>query len=118
MVQLPVFDRGEALRRLLRSEKLLREMIAIFLRDLPRLNSLLERALEAKSIDALKLASHSLKGSASQVGGRAVAESAWHIEKAADSGNLPLAMELAASLKDELNDLVKILENELAKAPA
>lgn len=118
MTKLMVFDRCEALRRLLRSETLLREVIGIFLRDLPRLKTQLKDAVDAKSVTSVCLAAHSLKGSASQVGGRVLTDRAWHVERLATDGNLPAALELMPSLWHDLDDLALVLEGELARGSA
>ena len=115
MTDLIVFDRSDALRRLLKSEKLLREVIGIFLRDLPRLRSQIRSAVETQSASALCLAAHSLRGSASQIGGRAVSERSWQIEQLAGEGDLASALELIAPLSIDLDHLATTLEADLLK---
>src|SRR5437899_3070488 len=78
---IPVLDRAEGLRRVGGDEKLFREMAELFLADAPRLTQLVCAAVSDRSGKALRLAAHSLKGSASQVGALAVVQRAWALEK-------------------------------------
>src|ERR1051325_1437010 len=77
----PVLDRVEGLRRVAGDERLYRDLVQVFLRDLPRILGHIDAAIAQDASAALQCATHSLKGSASQIGAGAVAELAAILEE-------------------------------------
>ncbi len=92
-----------ALRRIVGGdEKLLREVVRVFLEDGPAKLSALAVALAAQDAGALALAAHGLKGSAAALGARAAMDAAAHLESLARARNLAEADIAAAQVKEEI----------------
>jgi two-component system sensor histidine kinase/response regulator len=102
---IPVLDRAEGLRRVGGDEKLYREMAELFLADAPRLTQLISAAIAGRSPKGLRLAAHSLKGSASQVGATAAVERAWLLEKMGKENDFREAEHHLHLLTEELRQL-------------
>ena len=83
-------------------EKLLREVVRVFLEDAPAKLSALSIALAAQDSSALAMSAHGLKGSAAALGARSATEAAAHLEALARSGNLAEADIAAAQVKEEV----------------
>lgn len=86
-------DWQTALDRVRGRDKLLRQMVVLFQEQSTQLLSDLERAIQAKDGEALKLAAHTLKGSANSIGAFAFAAIAQQLEHCAQEA----AFERAAS---------------------
>ena len=106
---IPVLDRAEGMRRVGGDEKLFREMAELFLADAPRLTQLISAAIAERSPKGLRLAAHSLKGSASQIGASAVMTRAWFLEKMGKESNFHEAEHQLHLLKEELRQLALAL---------
>jgi len=92
-----------ALRRIVGGdEKLLREVVRVFLEDSPAKLSALAVALAAQDTSALALAAHGLKGSAAALGARPAMDAAAHLEALARARNLAEADIAAAQVKEEI----------------
>jgi len=92
-----------ALRRIVGGdEKLLREVVRVFLEDSPAKLSALAVALAAQDASALALAAHGLKGSAAALGARPAMDAAAHLEALARARNLAEADIAAAQVKEEI----------------
>lgn len=102
---LPILDRAEGLRRVAGDERLYGDLVDVFLRDLPRVLGLMDAALATQMPTKLQCAAHSLRGSALQIGARAVAECAAQLETIARRGNLTDAPALRRRLDDALAQL-------------
>src|SRR5262245_37984532 len=98
----PVLDHAEGLRRMRGNEKLYCELASLFLSDVPRLTGLLRDAVARGSAKDMQYAAHSLKGSASQLGARAVTLRAQTLEAMGDLGEATAQLAL---LDDELRVL-------------
>ena len=75
-----VLDRAEGVRRSGGDTGLYQELMAVFLADVPRLTQLVHVAIAEQSGPGLRLAAHSLRGYASQIGALAVADRASNLE--------------------------------------
>jgi CheY-like chemotaxis protein/HPt (histidine-containing phosphotransfer) domain-containing protein len=92
-----------ALRRIVGGdEKLLREVVRVFLEDSPARLSALAVALAAQDASAVALAAHGLKGSAAALGARPAMDAAAHLEALARARNLAEADIAAAQVKEEI----------------
>ena len=99
-----------ALRRIVGGdEKLLREVVQVFLEDSPGKLSALAVALAAQDANGLALAAHGLKGSAAALGARPASDAAAHLEALARSRNLAEADIASAQVKEEFTTLRKSL---------
>ncbi len=85
---------------------LLRELIEIFLREGPRLMADAQRSLQDGDARGLKLASHTLKGSARYFGAQRVVDAAFEVEQAAGRDALDAAEPALRRLETELDQLV------------
>jgi CheY-like chemotaxis protein/HPt (histidine-containing phosphotransfer) domain-containing protein len=98
-----VFDREGFVERLMGNELLAQRIIRGFVDDMPRQLALLAQAVENLDAMSLRLAAHSIKGAAANVGGSEVQAIAWKLEETAASGNLSSAdeslLELSASFE-------------------
>ena len=90
------------------------ELIDMYLRDCPLHIDSIEKAHQAEDPAALKLASHSLKGSSSNLGMLPLAKIASLIEEAAKAGDLEPVPGLLGALKQCFQEIVVILEREKA----
>ncbi|WP_051434511.1 ATP-binding protein [Desulfonatronum lacustre] len=86
-VALPVFDRGAFLDRCMGDEDLVRDVLKLFLDNMPQRIQELQAALDAGDAPAVRMAAHTIKGMAANTGAEAL-------------GNLAEAMELAAMAED------------------
>ena len=92
-----------ALRRIVGGdEKLLREVVHVFLEDSPAKLSALAVALAAQDASALAIAAHGLKGSAAALGARGAMDAGAHLEALARARNLAEADIAAAQVKEEI----------------
>jgi len=107
-----------ALRRIVGGdEKLLREVVRVFLEDTPAKLSALAIALAAQDSSALAMAAHGLKGSAAALGARAATDAAAHLEALARARNLAEADISAAQVKEEITAVRDALAAWLAAHP-
>jgi two-component system sensor histidine kinase/response regulator len=105
-----VIDRTEALERVEGDVDLLRELVQIFLEDLPERVGEIRAALAARDTQILARAAHSLKGSAANISAIAVSDAARRLEKAAQESDL---MNASTALRD-LETEVEVLAKELS----
>ena len=110
-VELPVLDRAEALRRAGGDERLCRELVGVFLRDVPRLTDLICTAIAQHSAKKLRVAAHSLRGSASTVGALAVAGRALILETMGQGSDLRDAAQQQQFLAEDLRQLSLVLNS-------
>ncbi len=110
---LPVLDRVEGLRRVAGDEGLYKELIGIFLGDLPRILNEIDAAIAADASAPLKCVAHSLRGSANQIGACAVAQHAGNLEELARRGMVQGAATSRQRLGDALTQLATILNAEI-----
>ena len=106
-----VLDRAEGLRRVRGNEKLYRELVAVFLRDLPRLIGLLQLAVQNRSAKDLHAAAHSLKGSAGHLGASVVVRGAWALETMGQHGDLADMESCWQRLELDLQELTRLLQS-------
>ena len=114
----PVLDHVEGLRRVAGDESLYRDLVQVFLRDLPRILGQLDAALAQAAGAALQCAAHSLKGSASQIGACAVAAHAGILEELARRSMLTEAAQARQQLDEALAQLLAAWSASEQTAPA
>jgi signal transduction histidine kinase/DNA-binding response OmpR family regulator/HPt (histidine-containing phosphotransfer) domain-containing protein len=103
------FDPAAALDLVDGDETLLREMVAVFLDEAPRLLSGVENALAKQDLHSLERAAHALKGTVGSFAARRAYEAAKRVEEAAREGREVDAREAAVVLQEEMGRLVPIL---------
>jgi HPt (histidine-containing phosphotransfer) domain-containing protein len=75
-----VIDRAEALERVEGDVDLLRELVGLFLEDVPARIAEIRDAIERRDAGGLRSGAHSLKGAAANLSARAVSEAAQRLE--------------------------------------
>jgi HPt (histidine-containing phosphotransfer) domain-containing protein len=106
------FDHDDVLARVEGDLALLAELAELFRGESTRMLSEIRRSIGASDAIALQGIAHSLKGSASSLGGRAVADVALALETMGRAGNLSGANDQVITLEREL----AILDAALAHA--
>jgi len=99
------FDELALRERVEGDTEFLREIIALFLEDNPRLMADIRAAVAAGNALALKRAAHTLRGAAANFGAAAVVAGAKELETLANSGNLRDAASAADRLAAVLGEL-------------
>jgi HPt (histidine-containing phosphotransfer) domain-containing protein len=82
-----VLDRVEGLRRVRGNGALYRELVDVFLADLPRALGTIDSASASRDMKPLNCALHALKGTAGQIGAGALAERARVMETLVAAGD-------------------------------
>jgi HPt (histidine-containing phosphotransfer) domain-containing protein len=110
------FDRPALLRRIGGDEALLSDLVTIFLEDCPGQMTAIRAALDSADIEQLRMSAHSLKGSAANLSGSAVAEAARALEHLGASGSFDRVQCEAAwkQLDAEMTALAEALRQTIA----
>ncbi len=95
---LPVFDKAGTISRLMDDEALAREVVVLFLDDIPKQVAELKRFLDAGQASGSERVAHSIKGASANVGAEVLREVAFNVEKAAKAGELAAAKGLMEEL--------------------
>ena len=101
----------KALERVDGDEKLLREIVTIFLEETPKLLDRLRRGIEEDNSKAVETAAHSLKGELSYLGMPGISQKARELEEMGRNRNLKHAGELSGVLETEVSVLAEQLRN-------
>jgi CheY-like chemotaxis protein/HPt (histidine-containing phosphotransfer) domain-containing protein len=99
-----VFDGGDLVERMLGDEGLARRAVRRFLSDAPQQLAALAEAVSRADAPAARLAAHSLKGAAANVGGTQVSATAKRVEMLGKDGDLSSASELIPELATHCDD--------------
>jgi two-component system, sensor histidine kinase and response regulator len=112
-----VMDRGalDALRALAEPGEsgMLEELLGLFLRDAPQRLNDLEAALAARDEKTLREQAHSLKGMASNLGARRLAEVCGRLEELVQAGESDAVPPIVAQVLDECGRVCEWLRREL-----
>jgi CheY-like chemotaxis protein/HPt (histidine-containing phosphotransfer) domain-containing protein len=109
--KLSVWDKEALLNRLMGDEDFLRTIIAGFLEDIPKQIEKLDLFMENDNILGVERQAHTIRGAAANVGGDALKDIAFEIEKAGKAGKLNLARADIEKLKrcfESLNKEIKV----------
>jgi PAS domain S-box-containing protein len=85
------FDREGFVERMMGNESLAQRIIRGFVRDMPRQIARLAEAVQNLDGNAVRLAAHSIKGAAGNVGGLQMQEIAWKLEQSGSTGDIAAA---------------------------
>ena len=107
--QLPEFDEEALLDRVNGNQKLLRELVEIFLDDSPKLLEEIKLALKRKDTEALRRAAHAFRGSVSTFAARQAAEAATRLESRAIKRDLRGAREALQEVQAQFTRLRRSL---------
>jgi CheY-like chemotaxis protein len=99
------FNESEALQRVGGDEALLQELIGLFLEDSPRLLANVRDAIARGDAPKLKIAAHTLKGSAANFGATPTVAAAQALERLAEEGSFTGAAEAATLLEQTVERL-------------
>ena len=112
----PIVNVAELLARVDNNAKLLRELIAIFKVELPRLLCALREAIGQGNLKNVRESCHTLRGMLSNLGATRAAAAVAQLEQLGDSSD-PTALKSALALFErEVVDLLPELEACVAKA--
>jgi CheY-like chemotaxis protein/HPt (histidine-containing phosphotransfer) domain-containing protein len=104
-----VFDREEALARVEEDERLLQELIEIFLTDAPRYLTALQHTLATGDTATLARMAHTIKGAVANIGAHRASSSALQLEQYVQSGDTVQIAEACTKLEVELGRLISVL---------
>jgi len=82
-------------------EELASKVIEGFLLDIPRQIEALKGFVAAGDVEKARLQAHSIKGAAANVGGRALSEAAYNLEKAGRNGTVEAVAGLLPQLESQ-----------------
>jgi two-component system, sensor histidine kinase and response regulator len=105
-----VFDLESALRTVDGERELLDGMIAIFMRQTPRVMQDIDAAIAGAEVSTLEIAAHKLKGSVAMFGARAAREAAQRLEDLAESRDLSMVPPAREALGVEIERLTAALD--------
>ena len=106
--EIPIFNEAELEKyRIPGDPDALPELVALFLEDLPDRMSDLQNAWDRRDVAAIKASAHTLKGSASNMGARRLADACRRLEEQLSSGAGP---DLPGSLDEISGQLPLLLE--------
>lgn len=103
--QLVTLNRNLALSRVGGDEELYQEIASIYLEEYPTLVAEIETAIQAGDASGLLNSAHTLKGSASAVGGEIAAHFALQLESMGRTSSLEGASEALGALQQALDTL-------------
>ena len=104
-----VFDKADLFNRLMDDEDLAKEVIELFLDDIPPKLVAMKKAFNKSDAPLLRDLAHTVKGAAANIGAGAFRDCASRMEQAGKAGNL----DKAASLLPQIDEQFKRLENVL-----
>jgi histidine phosphotransfer protein HptB len=97
------WDKGKTLERLGGDQKLLNEVIEIFLEEVPKHLASLQQAIAQDNAEAAEMAAHTLKGELGYLGILEVSRKARELEEAAHKSDLRCAASIYTELETELS---------------
>jgi PAS domain S-box-containing protein len=109
-----VFDRAAFLERLMGDEELLREVTEMFLADLPMQLEGLAAAVGSGDCQLAGQQAHAIKGASANVGGEALRETAFELEKAGKTGDLIALKILLPEVQERFFRLKEAMEQDAA----
>jgi two-component system, sensor histidine kinase and response regulator len=108
-----VMDVGEALQRLGNDEELLRDIVQIYLEDVPVMIDKIHAAVSGADAKALQRAAHSLKGLASTLSAHEVVDVACRLEHMGATRTLSDAAKTVTEVDQRVNELSQAVKQYL-----
>jgi len=108
----PIFDRDGLLERAMDDADIAREIVTVFLEDIPNQIRALGAAVDAGDAATAERQAHAIKGAAASVGGEALREVASAMEKAGKAGDLDAMAARMAELEAQLDRLRADMESD------
>jgi CheY-like chemotaxis protein/HPt (histidine-containing phosphotransfer) domain-containing protein len=109
----PVFDRAAFLARVMDDEEMVREITEIFLADLPVQLGRLAAAVDSGDCLLAGQQAHGIKGASANVGGEALRETAFEMEKAGRAGDLAALKTLLPETQERFIRLKEAMERDV-----
>lgn len=107
----PVFNCAAAMDVAAQDVDFLREIVDVYLADIPTQIAKLQAALGAGDVESAHRLAHTIKGASANIGAESILEVAAAIESAARNADLPRAAQLMPRLSPELHALQTAVEN-------
>ncbi|MCD6288824.1 MAG: response regulator, partial [Candidatus Hydrogenedentes bacterium] len=104
-----VFDRAALLERVADDEELMREILNVFMQDVPRLIDDVKNAIKEGNPESVRRGAHTLKGASGSAGATALQRLAKKIEDAGADDNIERATRLAESLDETFETFKKVV---------
>ncbi len=104
-----IFDKDDLMERLDGDEELLREILEIYVEDVPRLIEKIKKAREQSDAELVNREGHTLKGASANVSAPALRETAYQIEMAGKSGALNGVDALVDRAERDFDELKSVL---------
>ncbi|MBF0302484.1 MAG: Hpt domain-containing protein, partial [Desulfamplus sp.] len=108
---LPIFDKSGFMQRIMDDDSLASMLIDVFIEDVPEQIEILKGYIHSGDTHKTELQAHSIKGACANIGGEAMRELAYRMEKLAKSGD----MVKVNSLMSELESEFKLLKEAIGK---
>ena len=108
-----VFDRAGMMSRVMEDEDLAKEIVAMFLEDIPQQIATLRSDLESGDARGAERQAHSIKGASATVGGECLRAVAAEMEKAGRDGDLRAVAGHLAELDAEFDRLRLVMTKDL-----
>ena len=105
-----IFDKNGFLQRMMDDTDLAHLILSEFLKDIPTQIDNLRTMVEENTTAAAGDQAHKIKGAASNVGGKKLAEVASNMEKAGKSGEQEMLIKWLPELERQFNQLTKIIK--------
>jgi CheY-like chemotaxis protein/HPt (histidine-containing phosphotransfer) domain-containing protein len=109
--EVPVFDKADMMARLMDDEELAQTVAEGFLGDIPRQIEILKGCLAHGDVVSAERQAHSIKGASANVGGGALREVAFRMEKAGKTGDLESITSHLPELETEFARLKTAMEH-------
>jgi HPt (histidine-containing phosphotransfer) domain-containing protein len=103
------FDKDEALEIIQDDEEFLKELVEMFITDLPEQISRIKGAVDGRDSEALRKSAHDLKGAVANFGKRAVFKTALELEMMGKENKLDDAEKTYSALVKNIEHLEKAL---------
>jgi CheY-like chemotaxis protein len=104
------FDKEDFIERLMGNESLARRVAGTFINSMPEQLAALASAIQSFDAPATRLAAHSIKGAAANVGGTAVRELAAKLEKMGEAGEMESAAAVLPQLDATFQSLKPVMQ--------
>jgi HPt (histidine-containing phosphotransfer) domain-containing protein len=111
------WDMGKTLERLGGDKELCREVIEIFLNDVPKHMASLRRAIEDGDAEAIERTAHTLKGELGYLGILEISKIAHDMETFGQRSDLRLAANLYATLEPEISEVLASMRKAVGLHP-
>jgi two-component system, sensor histidine kinase and response regulator len=102
-----VFDEEELLRTVQGDHELVKELGNLFLGDVPSQVAAIREGIERDDAQAVRFAAHTVKGSASAITARRIAQQALELEEMGAAGNLAGASDRLRAMEAAISELQK-----------